>query len=77
MALVFCFKQVSSYIDVTVMRADLLSNVFRWGLSDCGSLFDHAMIEIDLSFSDATGNVPGRVLFNTKRANWKKNSKRF
>ena len=68
----FCSKQGSSYIDVTVMGADLLSNVTRWGLSDCDSLSDHAMIEFDLSFSDVTSNVPGRVLFNTKRANWKK-----
>ena len=30
------------------------------------------MIEFDLSFSDVTSNVPGRVLFNTKTANWEK-----
>ena len=30
------------------------------------------MSEFHLSFSDVTSNVPGRVLLNTKRANWKK-----
>ena len=37
----FCSKQGSSYIDITVMGADLLSNVTHWGLLDCDSLSDH------------------------------------
>ncbi|XP_035220989.1 uncharacterized protein LOC118193938 [Stegodyphus dumicola] len=36
----FCSEQGSSYIDVTIMGADLLANVTRWCLSDCESLSD-------------------------------------
>ena len=59
--------------NVTVIGANELSNVTLWGLSDCDSFSDHAIIEFDLSFSNVTFKVPDRVLFNTMGANWKKN----
>ena len=55
--------------NVTVIGANELSNVTLWGLSDCDSFSDHAIIEFDLSFSNVTFKVPDRVLFNTMGAN--------